>query len=186
MQLWEFLLEQLDKEDNSHVIHWVDKEALTFQFSNPEEVAKRWGEVKCRPRMNYDNLCRSLRYYYQKKFLTKVHTEQYVYKFLCHPSILQQALQGRKRQHKDTAKSPANTPPVISYDQSPEPEESQNDDKHPPCHDQWNGEPPNQRPSCQQEILVKTEPVDDFDFQATAYENSQQPWQYVSYIQYLL
>ncbi|XP_014672725.1 PREDICTED: ETS-like protein pointed, isoform P1 [Priapulus caudatus] len=48
---------------------------------NPDEVARRWGERKSKPNMNYDKLSRALRYYYDKNIMTKVHGKRYAYKF---------------------------------------------------------------------------------------------------------
>lgn len=46
-----------------------------------EDVATRWGRRKNKPNMNYDKLSRALRYYYEKKILTKVPGKRYTYKF---------------------------------------------------------------------------------------------------------
>ena len=48
---------------------------------DPDEVARRWGERKNKPNMNYDKLSRALRYYYDKNIMTKVHGKRYAYKF---------------------------------------------------------------------------------------------------------
>ena len=48
---------------------------------DPDEVARRWGERKSKPNMNYDKLSRALRYYYDKNIMTKVHGKRYAYKF---------------------------------------------------------------------------------------------------------
>lgn len=103
-QLWEFLLEMLNQEGNEAIMCWLDRAAREFRVLNPDELARRWGELKGRPRMNYDKLSRSLRYYYQKKLLSKVPTEKYVYRFLCPPAALYDALGGRdKRRNKKSA-----------------------------------------------------------------------------------
>uniref|UniRef100_A0A183AG95 ETS domain-containing protein n=1 Tax=Echinostoma caproni TaxID=27848 RepID=A0A183AG95_9TREM len=41
---------------------------------DPDEVARRWGERKSKPNMNYDKLSRALRYYYDKNIMSKVST----------------------------------------------------------------------------------------------------------------
>ena len=48
---------------------------------DPDEVARKWGERKSKPNMNYDKLSRALRYYYDKNIMTKVHGKRYAYKF---------------------------------------------------------------------------------------------------------
>jgi len=48
---------------------------------DPDEVARRWGERKSKPNMNYDKMSRALRYYYDKNMMTKVHGKRYAYKF---------------------------------------------------------------------------------------------------------
>lgn len=50
-------------------------------MTDPDEVARRWGERKSKPHMNYDKLSRALRYYYDKNIMTKVHGKRYAYKF---------------------------------------------------------------------------------------------------------
>lgn len=55
-----------------------------FKLTDPDEVARRWGERKSKPNMNYDKLSRALRYYYDKNIMTKVHGKRYAYKFDFH------------------------------------------------------------------------------------------------------
>lgn len=52
-----------------------------FFLISSDEVARRWGERKSKPNMNYDKLSRALRYYYDKNIMTKVHGKRYAYKF---------------------------------------------------------------------------------------------------------
>lgn len=72
VHLWEFLLDLLLDEKSGHVICWINREAGEFKLKNQEEVARRWGNLKHRPGMNYDKLSRALRYYYQKGIIKKV------------------------------------------------------------------------------------------------------------------
>ncbi|XP_039248382.2 uncharacterized protein LOC120326204 [Styela clava] len=80
IQLWQFLMELLTVPSNAPCISW---EGVTGQFKmvDPDEVARRWGERKTKPNMNYDKLSRALRYYYDKNIMTKVHGKRYAYKF---------------------------------------------------------------------------------------------------------
>jgi len=82
VHLWEFLLELLADERYSSLIMWTKREKGEFKLRNQEEVAKRWGELKQRPGMNYDKLSRALRYYYQKNIIKKVSGQRLVYKFV--------------------------------------------------------------------------------------------------------
>ncbi|KAL9959294.1 hypothetical protein ACROYT_G032605 [Oculina patagonica] len=82
VHLWEFLLELLADERYSSLITWTKREKGEFKLRNQEEVAKRWGELKQRPGMNYDKLSRALRYYYQKNIIKKVSGQRLVYKFV--------------------------------------------------------------------------------------------------------
>lgn len=82
VHLWEFLLELLADERYSSLITWTKREKGEFKLRNQEEVAKRWGELKQRPGMNYDKLSRALRYYYQKNIIRKVSGQRLVYKFV--------------------------------------------------------------------------------------------------------
>uniref|UniRef100_A0A0N4ZII2 ETS domain-containing protein n=1 Tax=Parastrongyloides trichosuri TaxID=131310 RepID=A0A0N4ZII2_PARTI len=81
IQLWQFILELLG---NGHVfnycISWEGGHG-EFKLHDPDEVAKKWGERKGKPNMNYDKLSRALRYYYDKCIMTKVHGKRYCYKF---------------------------------------------------------------------------------------------------------
>ncbi|VDK27269.1 unnamed protein product [Gongylonema pulchrum] len=81
IQLWQFLLELLsDTHSNAHCITWEGQNG-EFKLLDPDEVARKWGERKSKPNMNYDKLSRALRYYYDKNIMTKVHGKRYVYRF---------------------------------------------------------------------------------------------------------
>ena len=62
LQLWQFLLEILNKEEFGSIIRWTGVEPGEFKVIETEEVARLWGLRKGRPNMNYDKLSRSLRY----------------------------------------------------------------------------------------------------------------------------
>lgn len=81
LQLWQFLLEILNKEEFGSIIRWTNVEPGEFKVIETEEVARLWGLRKGRPNMNYDKLSRSLRYYYDKGILEKVPGQRLVYKF---------------------------------------------------------------------------------------------------------
>ncbi|XP_070620671.1 retroviral integration site protein Fli-1 homolog isoform X5 [Erythrolamprus reginae] len=80
IQLWQFLLELLSDSNNASCITWEGTNG-EFKMTDPDEVARRWGERKSKPNMNYDKLSRALRYYYDKNIMTKVHGKRYAYKF---------------------------------------------------------------------------------------------------------
>nr|KAG5690996.1 hypothetical protein BaRGS_007343 [Batillaria attramentaria] len=80
IQLWQFLLELLSDSANAGCITWEGTNG-EFKLVDPDEVARRWGERKSKPNMNYDKLSRALRYYYDKNIMTKVHGKRYAYKF---------------------------------------------------------------------------------------------------------
>lgn len=80
IQLWQFLLELLSDNRNAACITWEGTNG-EFKLVDPDEVARRWGERKSKPNMNYDKLSRALRYYYDKNIMTKVHGKRYAYKF---------------------------------------------------------------------------------------------------------
>ncbi|XP_053122630.1 Friend leukemia integration 1 transcription factor-like isoform X2 [Hemicordylus capensis] len=80
IQLWQFLLELLSDSNNANCITWEGTNG-EFKMTDPDEVARRWGERKSKPNMNYDKLSRALRYYYDKNIMTKVHGKRYAYKF---------------------------------------------------------------------------------------------------------
>lgn len=87
IQLWQFLLELLNEPLNRDIIHWEGTDG-EFKLAEPDEVARRWGERKSKPHMNYDKMSRALRYYYDKQIMTKVHGKRYAYKF-DFPGIMQ-------------------------------------------------------------------------------------------------
>uniref|UniRef100_A0A915PC17 ETS domain-containing protein n=1 Tax=Setaria digitata TaxID=48799 RepID=A0A915PC17_9BILA len=81
IQLWQFLLELLaDTHSNAHCITWEGQNG-EFKLLDPDEVARKWGERKSKPNMNYDKLSRAMRYYYDKNIMTKVHGKRYAYRF---------------------------------------------------------------------------------------------------------
>ncbi|KAK9876608.1 hypothetical protein WA026_013986 [Henosepilachna vigintioctopunctata] len=83
IQLWQFLLELLGDSSNAACIAWEGTNG-EFKLTDPDEVARRWGERKSKPNMNYDKLSRALRYYYDKNIMSKVHGKRYAYKFDFH------------------------------------------------------------------------------------------------------
>uniref|UniRef100_A0A8C3BMU0 ETS domain-containing protein n=1 Tax=Cairina moschata TaxID=8855 RepID=A0A8C3BMU0_CAIMO len=100
IQLWQFLLELLSDRANLNCIAWEGTNG-EFKLIDPDEVARRWGERKSKPNMNYDKLSRALRYYYDKNIMTKVHGKRYAYKFdfhgPCPPSSLSSPCPGGVR-----------------------------------------------------------------------------------------
>ncbi|KAL7981128.1 hypothetical protein Chor_005362 [Crotalus horridus] len=70
----------LSDSNNASCITWEGTNG-EFKMTDPDEVARRWGERKSKPNMNYDKLSRALRYYYDKNIMTKVHGKRYAYKF---------------------------------------------------------------------------------------------------------
>ena len=87
IQLWQFLLELLADSASVPFITWEGSTG-EFKMTDPDEVARRWGERKSKPNMNYDKMSRALRYYYDKNIMKKVHGKRYTYKFDFH-SLMQ-------------------------------------------------------------------------------------------------
>ncbi|CAK6958906.1 ETS1-related protein [Scomber scombrus] len=82
IQLWQFLLELLLDTTCRTFICWTG-DGWEFKMSDPTEVAKRWGQCKNKPKMNYEKLSRGLRYYYHKNIIHKTAGKRYVYRFVC-------------------------------------------------------------------------------------------------------
>uniref|UniRef100_A0A8C7SD20 ETS1-related protein n=1 Tax=Oncorhynchus mykiss TaxID=8022 RepID=A0A8C7SD20_ONCMY len=82
IQLWQFLLELLLDSSCCTFICWTG-DGWEFKMSDPAEVAKRWGQCKNKPKMNYEKLSRGLRYYYHKNIIHKTTGKRYVYRFVC-------------------------------------------------------------------------------------------------------
>ncbi|XP_028837252.1 ETS1-related protein [Denticeps clupeoides] len=82
IQLWQFLLELLLDSACHAFISWTG-DGWEFKMSDPAEVAKRWGQCKNKPKMNYEKLSRGLRYYYHKNIIHKTAGKRYVYRFVC-------------------------------------------------------------------------------------------------------
>uniref|UniRef100_A0A1I8AJE6 ETS domain-containing protein n=1 Tax=Steinernema glaseri TaxID=37863 RepID=A0A1I8AJE6_9BILA len=80
IQLWQFLLELLSDSSNANLITWEGTQG-EFKLVDPDDVARKWGERKSKPNMNYDKMSRALRYYYDKNIMCKVHGKRYAYKF---------------------------------------------------------------------------------------------------------
>ena len=70
IQLWQFLLELLTDKTCQNFISWTG-DGWEFKLSDPDEVARRWGLRKNKPKMNYEKLSRGLRYYYDKNIIHK-------------------------------------------------------------------------------------------------------------------
>ncbi|XP_018586814.1 protein C-ets-1-like [Scleropages formosus] len=82
IQLWQFLLELLTDKSCQAFISWTG-DGWEFKLSDPDEVARRWGKRKNKPKMNYEKLSRGLRYYYDKNIIHKTSGKRYVYRFVC-------------------------------------------------------------------------------------------------------
>ncbi|XP_053561902.1 protein C-ets-2 [Bombina bombina] len=82
IQLWQFLLELLTDKSCQPFISWTG-DGWEFKLGDPDEVARRWGKRKNKPKMNYEKLSRGLRYYYDKNIIHKTSGKRYVYRFVC-------------------------------------------------------------------------------------------------------
>ncbi|KAG9511329.1 Protein c-ets-1-B [Fragariocoptes setiger] len=82
IQLWQFLLELLTERSCQSFIAWTG-DGWEFKLIDPDEVARRWGVRKNKPKMNYEKLSRGLRYYYDKNIIHKTSGKRYVYRFVC-------------------------------------------------------------------------------------------------------
>lgn len=82
IQLWQFLLELLTDKACQGFICWTGTD-WEFKLTDPDEVARRWGIRKNKPKMNYEKLSRGLRYYYDKNIIHKTAGKRYVYRFVC-------------------------------------------------------------------------------------------------------
>uniref|UniRef100_A0A6P4FCZ6 DNA-binding protein Ets97D n=1 Tax=Drosophila rhopaloa TaxID=1041015 RepID=A0A6P4FCZ6_DRORH len=87
VQLWQFLLEILTDCEHTDIIEWVGTEG-EFKLSDPDRVARLWGEKKNKPAMNYEKLSRALRYYYDGDMISKVSGKRFAYKFDCDLKLL--------------------------------------------------------------------------------------------------
>ncbi|XP_069115247.1 uncharacterized protein [Argopecten irradians] len=82
IKLWQFLLEILTESGHDDCIKWeTGGTSGEFRMVDPEAVAKKWGQRKNKVTMNYDNMSRALRYYYDKMILTKVAGKRHTYRF---------------------------------------------------------------------------------------------------------
>uniref|UniRef100_A0A8R1E1H1 ETS domain-containing protein n=1 Tax=Caenorhabditis japonica TaxID=281687 RepID=A0A8R1E1H1_CAEJA len=84
--LWQFLLELLQQDTNGDIIEWTRGVEGEFRLIDAEAVAKKWGQRKAKPHMNYDKLSRALRYYYEKNIIKKVIGKKFVYRFVTDPN----------------------------------------------------------------------------------------------------
>ncbi|XP_017052603.1 DNA-binding protein Ets97D [Drosophila ficusphila] len=87
VQLWQFLLEILTDCEHTDIIEWVGTEG-EFKLTDPDRVARLWGEKKNKPAMNYEKLSRALRYYYDGDMISKVSNKRFAYKFDCDLKLL--------------------------------------------------------------------------------------------------
>ena len=53
-------MELLSDTSNTAIINWEGTNG-EFKLTDPDEVARKWGERKSKPNMNYDKLSRALR-----------------------------------------------------------------------------------------------------------------------------
>lgn len=115
MQLWQFLYAIL--EDQTDIIEWTaNKSEYEFRLLQPDVVAIWWGHQKNRQNMNYDKLSRSLRYYYNRKIITKVNSERYVYRFCCNPELLYSVL-GNSHAKPKLKEMPVEAKQILEWNQ---------------------------------------------------------------------
>ncbi len=50
---------------------WVGRDVAHLALRFVQQVARRWGLRKNKPKMNYEKLSRGLRYYYDKQIIQK-------------------------------------------------------------------------------------------------------------------
>lgn len=113
MQLWQFLYAIL--ENQTDIIEWTaNKSDYEFRLLQPDVVAIWWGHQKNRQNMNYDKLSRSLRYYYNRKIITKVNSERYVYRFCCNPELLYSVL-GNSHTKPKLKEMPAEAKQILEW-----------------------------------------------------------------------
>jgi len=82
IQLWQFILELLSDKSCQQFVSWTG-DGWEFKMTDPDEVARRWGARKNKPKMNYEKLSRGLRYYYDKNIIHKTAGKRYVYRYVC-------------------------------------------------------------------------------------------------------
>ena len=78
--LWKFLAELLNCQ-TAKCVSWEDRQRLTFQIVDPDELAELWGVEKCKPGMTYEKLSRALRYYYKMNIIAKVPGKRLTYRY---------------------------------------------------------------------------------------------------------
>ncbi|XP_075459339.1 ETS translocation variant 2 [Ascaphus truei] len=106
IQLWQFLLELLQDSSCQKLISWTGN-GWEFKLSDPNEVARRWGRRKNKPRMNYEKLSRGLRYYYHKNIIHKTGGQRYVYRFVCDlQDLLSRPSHGSQQESKSHSQRP--------------------------------------------------------------------------------
>ncbi|KAM8927873.1 ETS translocation variant 2 [Pelodytes ibericus] len=107
IQLWQFLLELLQDVTCQKLINWTGN-GWEFKMSDPNEVARRWGRRKNKPRMNYEKLSRGLRYYYHKNIIHKTGGQRYVYRFVCDLQEMMSRPAQRLQESKSQVPRPSN------------------------------------------------------------------------------
>ena len=63
-QLYQFLLQLLDKKENEWCIKWASRETGVFEIKDQEKLAEMWGNKRNKT-ITYESLSRALRHYYK-------------------------------------------------------------------------------------------------------------------------
>lgn len=63
-------------------VAWIDEESEEFVIKDSKLLAASWGLHKCKQPTTYENLSRSLRYYYGENILEKVKHRRLMYRFI--------------------------------------------------------------------------------------------------------
>ncbi|EDV21405.1 expressed hypothetical protein [Trichoplax adhaerens] len=82
LTLWEYILMNLIAPESKEFVKWSNEANGEFIIKDSKLLAESWGIHKCKQPTTYENLSRSLRYYYGEKILEKVQHRRLMYRFI--------------------------------------------------------------------------------------------------------
>ncbi|XP_061570738.1 transcription factor ETV6 [Cololabis saira] len=83
--LWDYVYQLLSDSRYENYIRWEDPESKIFRITDPNGLARLWGNHKNRTNMTYEKISRALRHYYKLNIIRKEPGQRLLFRFMKTP-----------------------------------------------------------------------------------------------------